>query len=110
MARLAATMLCALSACTDNPYWIGELRAPEPGCAPDALVCSGFERALADEWPTTRFENAGELERSSERVHSGTGALRAGSRGARSVAVVIARFAPLHTGTLYLRAHLYVAD
>jgi hypothetical protein len=63
---------------------------------------------LSDEWPETHIENAAEIERSSLRAHSGMASLRAQSHDANSVAVVVARFAPLHSGNLYLRAHLYV--
>jgi hypothetical protein len=122
LARVFAMFACAhvtLAACgcADNPYWIGHRREREiPDAAADecrvgALVCSGFETAqLGDEWPETHIENAAEVTRSSLRAHSGAASLRAQSRDADSVAVVVARFAPQRSGTLYLRAHLYVPD
>ena len=118
-ARVFAMLGCLFwaGACADNPYWIGQLRdaeVPDAGvaaCPAGSLVCSGFEAAqLHDEWPETHIENAAEVERSTVRAHSGMAALRAESRDASSVAVVVARFAALHSGTLYLRAYLFVPD
>jgi hypothetical protein len=119
LARVFAMLSCALGAwaCADNPYWIAHVREREvpdaaaSDCRVGALVCSGFESApLGDGWSETHIENDASVERSSLRAHSGTAALRAQSRDANSVAVVVARFAPLRSGTLYLRAHLYVPD
>ena len=119
LARVFAMLSCALGAwgCADNPYWIGQRRdhgAPDAAvdeCPADALVCSGFEaEQLRDEWPETHLENSAEVARSRARAHSGVASLRAQSSGANSVAVVTARFAPLRSGTLYLRAYLYVPD
>jgi hypothetical protein len=79
-------------------------------CA-DALVCAGFEREnLSAEWSDTVIENSGALERSTVRAHSGGGSLRAQSRANASVADVVARFPPLRSGMLYLRAYLFVPD
>jgi hypothetical protein len=115
LARLFAALSCALWAwaCADNPYWIAHRQKPAASgdCPDPALVCSSFESAqLSDEWPETHIENAAEVARSTLRAHSGEAALRAESRDANSVAVVVARFGALHAGTLYLRAYLYVPD
>jgi hypothetical protein len=132
MARIArvAALLCLVeqSGCADNPYFIGHARdstdasvvdaaGPEAGsdasasandCS-EALVCAGFEREdLSAEWTSTVIENSGALERSTARAHSGGGSLRAQSRATSSVADVVARFSPLRSGMLYLRAYLYV--
>jgi hypothetical protein len=128
MARIAraAALLCLVeqSGCADNPYFIGHARnAPDAGvdAGPDAgsgasatdcteaLVCAGFEREdYTAEWSGTVIETSGVLERSTARAHSGVSSLRAQSRAMASVADVVARFSPLRSGTLYLRAYLYV--
>jgi hypothetical protein len=118
MARIA----CAVAllgmfgvGCADNPYIIGhaadfaDAGTDAAARCEDALVCSGFERAdVAADWSDTVIEEAGELERSTTRVHSGEGSLHATSRAMQSVAVVVARFSPVRSGTLYFRAYLYV--
>jgi hypothetical protein len=103
--------LLALSACSGGDYEIGRFADGGVGdCAgrTGALVCSGFEqRALAD-WTATELVAQGELERTTERAHRGSGALRASSSAMMSVAVVSASFPPLSEGSVYLRAHLFV--
>jgi hypothetical protein len=124
MAR-ASVVLCVLCVwgCSDNPYIIGrhvdggrgdaghdDAGIGECGDAhAAALICSGFERdEIAADFADTVVVNAGALERSTERVHAGTGALHASSDAVESVAVVLATFPALFSGELHLRAYLYV--
>jgi len=125
MALLARVALCMLAAaCADNPYVIGHARevrdaaadasVPNDGldasvadCS-GALVCSAFEGELRAEWPETVIEGSGEIERSTARAHSGVGSLHVSSRSMESVADVVKRFSALRSGSLYLRAYLYV--
>ena len=108
-------MLLASAACSSGPYFIGEQHrdaGPPSECAEafaDALACSGFEEGdLPSEWADQPIVGAGELERTTERAHSGEAALRASSDGPESVAVVATEIEPVLSGTLYLRVHLYV--
>jgi hypothetical protein len=124
MAR-AVVVLCVLAVwgCSDNPYVIGRLAdsGPADAGASDggigecgdaraaALLCSGFEGDdVAADFGQTVLVNQGALERSTERVHTGAGALHASSGAMMSVAVVLASFPPLFSGELYVRAYLYV--
>jgi len=102
-------------ACSSGPYFIGEQHGdagPPSECDEafaGALACSGFEASdLASEWPDQTIAMAGELERTTERAHSGEAALRASSNGPQSVAVVASEIEPVVSGTLHLRVHLYV--
>lgn len=116
--RLCGALFAAWlgAGCADNPYVIG--RYPDAGDAAvsecvesyaDALACGDFEgSALDGGWDETVIENQGELERSELRSHSGGASLRAASLDAMSVAVVSSTFEPVRSGSLYLRAHLYV--
>jgi hypothetical protein len=100
--------------CADNPYVIG--RVGDAGVAAEACpaghasarVCSGFERADLSDWSAPMIERSGQIERTSVRTHSGSGALHASSTAMMSVAVLSASFAPALSGALYLRAYLYV--
>lgn len=118
--------LLALAACADNPYVIGQVRdltdagvrdggdaAADGGRDPclDALVCSGFETAdLRAEWSDVHTEGTGTVDRTTVRAHSGEASLHAQTRGVSSVGDVVALFAPVVSGTLYLRAYLYVPE
>jgi hypothetical protein len=127
MARAAVVLgLLVVWGCSDNPYVIGRHAPADAGTdagavAPDAalgecglahagaVLCSGFEQGdLAADFEDAVLVNAGALERSTGRVHSGSGALHAASDAMMSVAVVWTRFAPLFSGDVYLRAYLYV--
>jgi hypothetical protein len=114
MAR-AAVVLCAIlgAGCSDNPYAIGRyVDAGVDECSGEhaaAVLCSGFEaRDVAADWDDTAIEETGTVERSTERVHHGRGALHASSGGSMSVAVVSKSFAPLRSGEVDFRAYLYV--
>jgi hypothetical protein len=123
MVRATLALLVSLViGCADNPYVIGRLleggilqdasdsTAPA-ACPAAALFCSSFEAAdLRDEWTTTTIIEDAALERTSARVHSGQGALRAESRGPDSAAVVVAAFAAQRTGSLYVRAYVYIGS
>jgi hypothetical protein len=112
----ALVLLFGCTACSSGPYFIGEQHRdggrPPSECDAAfaaALACSGFEASdLTSEWPDQMIVNAGELERTTERAHSGEAALRAASNGPESVAVVFSEVEPVVSGTLYLRVHLYV--
>lgn len=109
---LLCNLACALAlaGCTRNPYVIGEqyVDACKTSLA-RAIACASFEaRDVAAAWTEATILDAGALERTTERAHTGRGALRATSEGAGSVAVVAAEFPPVRSGTLYLRASLYV--
>jgi len=120
MRRAAWLWLLASAGCSQDPYFIGEHRldsgldAGLPSeCESEfasALMCSGFEAEdLASEWGEPTMVNAGEIERSTERAHSGQAALRAASNGSESIAVVAAELEPaVSSGTLYLRVQMYV--
>jgi hypothetical protein len=119
----AAAVACALGClgyaslgyaglgCSSEDYVIGRFADGGVGeCAGriGALVCSGFERADLADWSDTRLEEQGAVERTSERVHGGHGALHASSNAKASVGVVAADFAALRGGALHFRAYLYV--
>lgn len=117
-----ALCLGLLVSCADNPYVIGrvvdarvEPVPPEPDagpsyCPPGALFCAGFEaQDVAEGWSSTSIILDAAIERTTGRVHSGQGALRAESRGPDSAAVVARALAPLRSGSLYVRAYLYLA-
>jgi hypothetical protein len=114
MVRTLLLLLVGLGAgCADNPYVIGRLldaSMPEPDQCPDqALFCSGFEaESLRDEWTTTTIIEDAALERTTARVHRGKAALRAESRGPDSAAVVVASLPAQRSGSLYLRAYVYI--
>ncbi len=112
-----------LAACSDNPYVIGQLRDAAAQAGSDAavdggrdpcaaaLVCSSFETPdLRDEWSDVHIENTGVVEHTTARAHTGDGSLRAQTRGVSSVGDVVAQFAPVASGMLYLRAYVYVAE
>jgi hypothetical protein len=124
MARVALALWIGLwTGCADNPYVIGRLldagasndagdasAAPEP-CPAGALFCGRFETEdLRVEWTTTTIIEDASLERTTARVHSGAGALRVESRGPDSAAVVVTSLPAQRSGTLYLRAYVYVAS
>lgn len=96
--------------CTRNPYVIGEHVADE--CSTelaDAIACSGFEAEdLALGWTETTTIGTAAVERTTDEAHFGRGALRAESTGADSVGVLSRAFEAVRSGTLYLRAHLFV--
>lgn len=105
----------AITACTDNPYVIGEqqrLDSGVDGCEGSlalALQCASFEdQEVGSGWSDVELVDSGVIERASEPVHNGMGALHASTMGMGSVAVVSADFEPLLFGPLYLRAYLYV--
>jgi hypothetical protein len=114
MARAWCAMsLSLLAACADNPYLIGHARdavdAGSEACPADALICAGFEDAdWRASWTDIVIENAGQIDRSSERAHSGPSSLHAQSRGPETVAVAMLRFPAVRSGSLYLRAYVYV--
>ena len=128
----ASACLWACAACADNPYVIGRAArdagardAASADAAPDAgadasvdecsgsharaLVCSGFEAEdpVAD-WDDRALMLDAEIERTSVRAHSGTGALHATSMAMMSAATVRKRFGPVSSGELYIRLHAYV--
>jgi hypothetical protein len=119
MAR-AAVVLCALLGastglgCSDNPYVIGrgDVDAGLGECAgkyANAVLCSGFERRdVAADWSDTTIMAGGTLERTTQHVHRGHGALHASSTAPMSVAVVAKTFTPVSSGALYLRAYVFV--
>jgi hypothetical protein len=102
--------LLASAGCTHNPYVIGEHVADEcEGELADALVCSGFEGTdVASGWTETTIIGSASVERTTDEAHIGRGALRAASFGADSVGVVSRELEAVRSGTLYLRAHLFV--
>jgi hypothetical protein len=105
--------LCMLAACADNPYLIGHaLDSVDAGsgeCPAGALICAGFEDAdPGASWTDVVIENAGEIETSNDRVHSGASSVHAQSSGPAAVAVVMLRFPAVRAGSLYLRSYVYV--
>jgi hypothetical protein len=129
-ASLWALLLCA-TACVDNPYVAGGLRADTGDGGPSdasmgdagadgsavldpcqshaaALVCSGFERSELEGFDAQVIQGDARLERSDARARSGSGALHAVSSDAESTAVVARELEPRFTGTLHLRVWLYV--
>jgi hypothetical protein len=115
----AAFLLCVLAfvGCTRNPYLIGEQvqQVHEAGidecetALADALTCASFEdEDLASAWTATTIVDGGALERTTDPVHSGLGALHAATSAADSIAVVSTEFEPLFSGMLFLRAYLWV--
>jgi hypothetical protein len=111
MLRAAFWLGLIMSAsCTRNPYVIGEHVADE--CTAElaeAIACSGFEAEdVAMGWTETTIIGTAAVERTTHEAHFGRGALRAESSGADSVGVVSREFAAVRSGTLYLRAHLFV--
>ena len=121
MAR-AAVLLCALVmvGCSSNPYVIGRVGAdagPDAGADEcggahaGAVLCSGFEASdLLADWDDRVIEEAGALERSTTRAHSGSASFHASTSAMMSVAVLSKSFTPLRSGDLYLRLYLYVAS
>jgi hypothetical protein len=122
-ARAAGSLCLLIAACADNPYVIGHARDVHDAAADsqadasfdaglttcsEALVCSGFERELRADWTDIAVEGSGQVDRVTTRSHSGAGSLHASTRSVESVADVVARFAALRSGSLYLRAYLYV--
>jgi hypothetical protein len=119
----AAVVLCVLElwGCSDGTYVIGRqldggapvVDAGRSACEDvhaGAVVCAGFEpEALDAEWEDLVIVSAGEVERSTERVHTGEASLRAATTDAMSAAVVSRTFPPVTSGELYLRAYLFVA-
>jgi hypothetical protein len=113
-------VLCALVAlgCSKTTYVIGrvgdagdagETTSDEcAGSRASALVCSGFERVGLPDWGAPMIEQAGHIERSTTRAHSGEAALHASSTAMMSVAVVAADFSALQTGDVYVRVYAYV--
>jgi hypothetical protein len=110
--RRAAFWLGLLSSagCTQNPYVIGEHVADEcQGELAAAIACSGFESEdVGSGWTETTTIGSAAVERTTEEAHIGRGALRARSFGADSVGVVSREFDAVRSGTLYLRAHVFV--
>jgi hypothetical protein len=103
--------LCAMLcyACASNPYVIGQVSGECGAQHAAALVCAGFEsQDVTTGWDGTSIENAGALEHTTAKHHSGSGALHATSRAAESAATVVANFTPVRSGTLYLRGYLYL--
>lgn len=102
----------ASAGCTQNPYVIGEHVPDEcEGALAGALACSGFEdRDVAVGWTQTTIIGSASVEHTMAEAHSGRGALRAESSGADSVGVVSADFPAVRSGTLYMRAHLFVPN
>jgi hypothetical protein len=115
MAR-AAIVFCVLvgAGCSNNPYVIGHYLGDGGlddcgGAHAGAIVCTGFEaKDLASDWTQTVVENAGVIERSTVRAHTGRGSLHASSTARASVGVAAKDFPPLRSGDLYLRAYLFV--
>jgi hypothetical protein len=122
----AAAVLCVLElwGCSDGTYVIGRHRdagpradaaadagrSPCEGVHAGAVVCNGFEADdLESEWEGVRVVNDGELERSTERAYSGEASLRAATSAGMSAAIVVQTFAPVASGELHLRAHVFVA-
>ena len=100
------------AACADAEVCVNGACSPKPaedGCAshPDALFCSSFEGAdLAAEAAT--LLDGGELAHTTERALSGSGALATAVDTDDGRSRARYDIAPQTTGTLYLRAWLYL--
>ncbi|HVW26712.1 MAG TPA: hypothetical protein VHC69_15195 [Polyangiaceae bacterium] len=97
----------ALAGCSDS-YVIGRFTDDSCKAYAGAIFCSGFERPDLSDWTQEIVDGNAHVEQTEQRAYDGNGALHAGSTGEQSTAVVAKQFAPVKSGDLYLRAHLYV--
>lgn len=121
-----ATCTLLIVACSDHSYVIGRYQTGADGgtgsdaagedagmdeCAgtySEAILCSGFEQPLREEWPDRVETGSAQVQRFTDQAHSGTASLQAVSSGPKSRAVVVDNFAPLREGELNLRAYVFV--